>query len=140
VIAAEKACLKRGRFLFPKSFLRAVSDAVVTATKLERNNYMKTTKQWSAYKKKPVVVSAIQWNGKNWREIEAGLRPSDNVTFCGMFPPNCTIEIKTLEGVMTASVGDFLIRGVKGELYPRKPDIFEATYECEKAAAVDQAE
>ena len=40
------------------------------------------------------------------------------------------ITIDTLEGVMTASEGDFIIRGVKGELYPCKPDIFAATYEA----------
>lgn len=40
-----------------------------------------------------------------------------------------TLEIRTLEGTMTASEGDWIIRGVKGELYPCKPDIFEATYE-----------
>lgn len=39
------------------------------------------------------------------------------------------IDIKTLEGTMHASPGDWIIRGVKGELYPCKPDIFEATYE-----------
>ena len=40
-----------------------------------------------------------------------------------------SVAIETLEGTMTANVGDWIIRGVKGELYPCKPDIFEATYE-----------
>ena len=75
------------------------------------------------YRKKPVVVSAIQYTGEN---LEACLQFAngniDYVTERG-------ITIETLEGAMVARVGDYIIRGVNGEYYPCKPDVFEKTYE-----------
>ena len=73
------------------------------------------------YRKKPVVIEAIQFN-KNFTEIEK---------FCeGNFDwSEGKSDIKTLEGTMRASVGDWIIKGVNGEFYPCKPDIFEKTYE-----------
>lgn len=88
------------------------------------------------FRKKPVVVEAIQWKGV-WSHV-AGWMVSiseDGFAFpIGTAPPitrneDGSLEIKTLEGVMVAEVGDWIIRGVKGEFYPCKPDIFEATYE-----------
>lgn len=76
------------------------------------------------YRKKPVVIEAIQYDGDNWDDIEvwtdfrAKHWRSSNV-----------MAIETLEGTMTTNVGDWIIKGVKGEFYPCKPDIFEATYE-----------
>lgn len=87
------------------------------------------------YRKKPVVVEAVKWNGINKSEIEdfAGdnvkievVRESDSEHG---IPPWIDCSIKTLEGVMTASIGDYIIKGVKGEFYPCKPDVFEKTYE-----------
>ena len=80
------------------------------------------------YRKKPVVIEAIQWTGKNKHEIVSfmGANSSREIAFMG---ENLTLEIPTLEGVMIASKGDFIIRGVNGEFYPCKPDIFEKTYE-----------
>ena len=74
------------------------------------------------YRKKPVVIEAVQWDGKAFD----GAFPGDigDVTFAGR-----TLLIATLEGTMTASPGDYIIRGVQGELYPCKPAIFEATYD-----------
>jgi hypothetical protein len=75
------------------------------------------------YRKKPVVVEAIRFNGTNHVEVAQFLAGAD-------FEPSIgSIDIKTLEGTMRADRGDWIIRGVKGELYPCKPDIFEATYE-----------
>jgi hypothetical protein len=75
------------------------------------------------YRKKPVVVEAIRFNGTNHVEVGQFLAGAD-------FEPSIgSIDIKTLEGTMRADKGDWIIRGVKGELYPCKPDIFEATYE-----------
>jgi hypothetical protein len=75
------------------------------------------------FRKKPVVIEAMQWNGMNQRGIEewAGI----------IFAPDLSdrLAIFTLEGKIYASVGDWIIKGVKGEFYPCKPDIFEATYE-----------
>ena len=74
------------------------------------------------YRKKPVVIEAIQWNGNNGEEI---------VNFVGLvgYTNGENIIIPTLEGDMLASKGDYIIKGIKGEFYPCKPDIFEATYE-----------
>lgn len=81
------------------------------------------------YRKKPVVVEAIQFkcDAKTIEEIALmrGVREV-RIDF-SQTPP--TIKIPTLEGTMTAKVGDYIIRGVHGELYPCKPDIFEKTYE-----------
>lgn len=87
----------------------------------------------SLFRKKPVVIEAKQFTGHNAWEIE---RWSCGVVYASPVleptPENMSgeyLQIKTLEGVMTAIVGDWIIRGVKGEFYPCKPDIFEATYE-----------
>ena len=79
------------------------------------------------FRKKPVVVEAWQ-NTNNPRSTPLWLNDAwrnANVRFVG----GGAIDIHTLEGVMRAELGDWIIRGVKGELYPCKPDIFEATYE-----------
>lgn len=74
------------------------------------------------YRKKPVVIEAVQWVGNNLSDIE---------TFIGRSVKNkeTTIVIRTLEGDMEASIGDYIIKGVNGEFYPCKPDIFDKTYE-----------
>ena len=86
------------------------------------------------YRKKPVVIEAIQYDGTNANEI---------IEFCNGYATICHpnpftyvdgsreehITINTLEGHMKVSAGDFVIKGVSGEFYPCKPDIFEKTYE-----------
>jgi len=77
------------------------------------------------YRKKPVVIEAVLWDGKL-----STLEPLGS--FTGTVSQDLlsdTLQIQTLEGEMTAQVGDWIIKGVKQELYPCKPDIFEATYE-----------
>lgn len=81
------------------------------------------------YRKKPVVIEAVQWlnkkivcpPGPQWF-VEAEERKQIQLA-------GDVLYIKTLEGEMRADIGDWIIRGVKGEIYPCKPDIFEATYE-----------
>ena len=82
------------------------------------------------YRKKPVVIEAVQWNQcakrtafPDWFWDVFAFRPEL------MDAEKLTLTIPTLEGDMVAQDGDWIIRGVKGELYPCKPDIFEATYE-----------
>lgn len=75
------------------------------------------------YRKRPVEVEAIQWDGDNWHEVLA-------FTGRGISQHGRTLSITTLEGTMTASPGDWIIRGIADELYPCKPDIFEQTYEA----------
>lgn len=77
------------------------------------------------FRKKPVVIEAIQWTGGNWVEI------SNFVGGSGVFVDG-NLHLTTLENknnTFEASIGDWIIKGVKGEFYPCKPDIFEATYE-----------
>lgn len=91
------------------------------------------------YRKKPVVIDAIQWNGKNHREMFDFLTNYELTNeFMSTSGKNFYIDhdkikggliIKTLEGEHLASIGDYIIKGVKGEFYPCKPDIFEQTYE-----------
>jgi hypothetical protein len=79
------------------------------------------------WKKKPVIIDALQWTGENKLEV---------LTFCGN---NVIIEdgifgeyicnIKTLEGIMFANENDYIIKSLNGEFYPCKPDIFAKTYE-----------
>ncbi len=77
-------------------------------------------------RKKPVEVEAVQWTGENLEEI---------VYFCGkyLFFINTGLHdlvyIKTCEGAHRVSLNDYIIKGIKGEFYPCKPDIFEMTYE-----------
>ena len=75
------------------------------------------------YRKKPVVVEAVQWNGNNYKEV---IDFAENKIW---FDALGNIWIATLEGDMVAKKGDYIIKGVQGEFYPCKPDIFEETYE-----------
>jgi len=77
------------------------------------------------YRKKPVVIEAQKFTLDNAREVSKWC----DGTLLDFSPHRPFIEIPTDEGIMKASLGDFIIRGIKGEFYPCKPDIFEATYE-----------
>lgn len=86
------------------------------------------------FKKRPVVIEAIQWNGSNLRQVIdfTGLHKSAEKWTWGeyeMVVAEEGLKIFTLEGAMLASIGDWIIKGVNGEFYPCKPDIFEKTYE-----------
>lgn len=75
------------------------------------------------FRKKPVVILATQWTGENAGEVNY---------FCPaavVDEKTKTVKISTLEGDHTASKGDWIIRGIAGEFYPCKPDIFASTYE-----------
>jgi len=77
------------------------------------------------YVKKPVVVEALQWTGENTKEIVAFC------TECFSYQKNDVniLVINTLEGTMKASIGDYVIKGIQGEFYACKPDIFLLTYD-----------
>lgn len=84
------------------------------------------------FRKKPVVIEAMKLEWATWSEMCEFLGPGFFASGGQGVPgPDGAIglTIPTLEGVMTAGAGDFIIRGVKGELYPCKADIFAATYE-----------
>ncbi|MCK4776932.1 MAG: hypothetical protein KAS39_01065 [Actinomycetia bacterium] len=75
------------------------------------------------YRNKPVVIDAIQFVGENHNEIAEFAGEA-----CRMHTEN-NLTIITLDGAENASKNDFIIKGVNGEIYPCKPDIFEKTYE-----------
>ncbi len=88
------------------------------------------------YRKKPVVIEAIQWTRENEEQLAEWLYANDtefNVRYTLKNDNKKSIideiKIKTLEGTMEATYGDYIIKGVNGEFYPCKPDIFEKTYE-----------
>ena len=80
------------------------------------------------YRKKPVVIEAVQWDATQaaWDAIMS----MGDVPWKSGEMDSKTFIIETLEGDHLVSLGDYVIRGVKGEFYPCKPDIFEATYDA----------
>lgn len=92
------------------------------------------------YRKKPILIDALLFDGKNAIEVLSFMEISHDVDYRNPFDRDsyCDyitklnetgIEITTLEGIMKAQIGDYIIKGVQGEFYPCKPDIFEQTYE-----------
>lgn len=82
------------------------------------------------YRKKPVIIEAIQFEDNSDRIIEIHeFMEGDTIRVNYEDKDNPYLKIETLEGTMKASVGDYIIKGVNGEFYPCKPDIFEKTYE-----------
>lgn len=89
------------------------------------------------YRKKPFAIEAIQWNGNsNKREIDLFVGKelkteleSETAYVAGQGAPLFSLIIETLEGNHKAMPNDWIIKGVKGEFYPCKPDIFDLTYE-----------
>ena len=83
------------------------------------------------YRKKPVVIEAIKCVFENWNDICDFISVPNTLYVpegekTKEYPK---LKIKTLEGIMTVNYGDWIIKGVKGEYYPCKPDIFKMTYE-----------
>ena len=118
----------------------------------------------TSFRKKPVVIEAMQWAHGNshyvWEWMGENLYPflvgnalepstlryPDQIETddskpdkgCYIDPGTGNLVIRTLEGDMRVSLGDWVIRGIQGEFYPCKPDIFEATYEVVEAEVVDE--
>lgn len=99
------------------------------------------------FTKKPVTIEAIQYTLETRDEIIQEFE--GQVTHTAINEDGAEYELEnlritTLEGTMTASLGDYIIRGIQGEVYPCKPDIFEASYEREhpepQSIAADYAE
>ena len=93
--------------------------------------------QEDMYRKKPVLVEARVWTGENHREMYnfLGGNNDEYMSSTGerFYIDHDKVEgglmIKTLEGDHAATIGDYIIKGVKGEFYPCKPDIFNLTYD-----------
>ena len=81
------------------------------------------------FRKKPVVIDAVQYDG-NFRCLDCfSIKEVSHFIVSKDSEGKQCIKMPTLEGEMIASIGDYIIRGVQGEFYPCKPDIFELTYE-----------
>ena len=83
----------------------------------------------SKFRKKPVVIEAMQWHGNEMHDNQEVLGWLNEHSVQYRVSSMNEVVLPTLEGDMTASRGDWIIRGVAGEFYPCKPDIFDATYE-----------
>lgn len=85
------------------------------------------------YRKKPVVIEAMEYTGDNSHEVAQWSGASIEALLIKRNDGAVPVEmyINTLEGRMKISPGDFVIKGVQGEFYPCKPEIFWATYEAE---------
>jgi hypothetical protein len=89
------------------------------------------------YRKLPVVIDAVEWTGENHREMfdfltdskDRVIETSGEHFYISHSRVRGGLIIQTLEGEHIANIGDFIIRGIKGEYYPCKPDIFARTYE-----------
>lgn len=81
------------------------------------------------YRKKPVVIEAVQWIGENKDEVLAFIGAHGYYTELVGVERGPAFVIQTLEGKLFVRPNDWIIKGIKGEFYPCKPDIFEATYE-----------
>ena len=75
------------------------------------------------FQKKPLIISAIQYTGDNLDEVRCFV-PDELLQEAGV-----TVGIKTLEGVMIISEGDYVIKGIQGEFYPCKSSVFEESYD-----------
>lgn len=78
------------------------------------------------YRKKPIVIDAVLWDGKTVTPELRSLYKKDRYPIVDPFG---NLVLATPEGTMLGSPGDYIIRGIEGELYPCKPRIFESTYE-----------
>lgn len=87
------------------------------------------------YKTKPCEIEAVQWDGFNLKEIREFVdKSSENCISTAVCPTidkitSICVRIKTLEGWLNVSIGDYIIKGLAGEFYPCKPDVFEKKYE-----------
>lgn len=81
------------------------------------------------YRKKPIEVDAFRF-GENYDVMPFWVIDASNMGYLKIDFDNDTAAIETLEGNMIANAGDWIIKGIKGELYPCKHDIFIATYEA----------
>lgn len=87
------------------------------------------------FRKRPVEVEAVRWTGENIEAVMGFMHPQqpvhvNNLSHMRFTNADELVGVQTLEGLMVADKGDWIIRGVQDELYPCKPDIFGATYEA----------
>ena len=82
------------------------------------------------YRKKPVVIEAMEFTNDSKDQVYNFISCNRYADYEG---DNPALRIQTLEGEITASLGDFIIKGIQGEFYPCKPDIFHKTYDLQES-------
>lgn len=81
------------------------------------------------YRKKPIIIEAVPFHDNAESLVELSEFIGETITVDYADPTNPTFQLKTLEGTITASVGDYIIKGAHGEFYPCKPYVFNDTYD-----------
>jgi len=81
------------------------------------------------FRKKPIIIEAVKFTNENKAQVFNFVTCNKQADF---LYGNPILKIQTLEGITVAELGDWIIKGIKGEFYPCKPDIFEETYEEER--------
>ena len=94
---------------------------------MDTQKNLKNNNEWLQYVKKPAIIKAILFDGKNKNAVLM-----NELMHWGCDGKGEYISIKTLEGEMRARIGDWIIRGVEGEYYPCKDSVFRKTYQLEK--------
>lgn len=103
---------------------------------------MKTTIEATKYVKKPVVIEAIQLTENNVQDVLTWCNSKEIIASSiwgdeGLEEKIVGVSIRTLEGDHIGNIGDYIIKGIAGEFYPCKPDIFEATYDVAVLGVAD---
>lgn len=132
----------RARFLEPlsKSAFESCAEALaaILAETADDGSGSHVAALDGKFRKRPVVIEAIQWDGDNIGAVRNFMHPVEPIYMAEFSNRDEIIGIDTLEGRMVAKIGDWIIRGIAGELYPCKPDIFSASYEPAALAADEQ--
>jgi len=110
-----------------KEAIKKHYDATSDADKQEIVDFADSLSLTKNYRKKPVVIQAVLWDGTN--EAWEAIKELSSEGTRNLYPPNPDPIIRTLEGDMRANKGDYIIKGLEGELYPCKPGIFKKTYD-----------
>ena len=109
---------------------QALIDMMKHDEELGLYNIDKQQTTMAKFRKKPVVIEAVQFTRANWEAVQLFTEgKAHTLTIERRMDGKCTCIIPTLEGEHIANEGDWIIKGVQGEFYPCKPDIFEQTYE-----------
>lgn len=111
----------------PAAVARCGGPGLCSVCAREAGRDVRPSRAYRRFRKRPVEVVAVQWTGDNTAELWDAFSAA-NIYGPTEKNPDWLI-MTTLEGDMRANIGDWIIKGVQGEIYPCKPDIFEATYE-----------
>lgn len=107
-----------------------IPQCTTNCRKDNKNVIFKEVKNDKKYRKKPVVIEAIEFKGfENIEEVQKFMKGNIKLNFPSDNENDVYLLIDTLEGTMIAKIGDYIIKGVNGEYYPCEADIFHKTYE-----------